>query len=95
MGTYMALIDVNEQEIQNVQTLAVIWGDIRNDIEELGGELRDAYAILGERDFLVLFDADTMEMAMQISIAMERYGLDTQTMELLPVDDLGKIVEDI
>lgn len=95
MGTYMALIDVNEPQIQNAQELAAIWGDIRNDIDEIGGTLHDSYAILGERDFLALFEADGRNTAMQISIRMESYGLDTQTMELVPEEEFGELVEDI
>lgn len=91
----MALVDVNEPEIQNPQQLATIWGDIENDVANRGGELIDAYAILGERDFLVLFEAEGRNQAFQISIAIERYGLDTQTMELIPQEDLGQLVEDI
>ncbi|WP_129115706.1 GYD domain-containing protein [Halegenticoccus tardaugens] len=94
MGTYSALVDVDESSFQNAQELATVWGEIRRDVEELGGELLDAYAVLGERDFLVLFEADDRDQAFKISIAMERYGLDTQTMEIIPVDDLGSIVED-
>ncbi|WP_101297301.1 GYD domain-containing protein [Halegenticoccus soli] len=94
MGTYSALIDVHESAFQNVQDLASVWGDIRADVEELGGELVDAYAILGERDFLVLFEAENRDQAFKISVALGRYGFDTQTMEIIPVDDLGRLVED-
>lgn len=95
MATYMALVDVNEPEIQNAQELATIWGEIRAEIDDHGGELRDAYAILGERDFLVVFEADDRDTALQLSLVIERYGLDTQTMEIMPVDQLGRIVEDV
>ena len=95
MDTYMALVDVDDQRIQNVQELAAIWGEIGNDITELGGELVDAYAILGEHDFLVVFEADGRDGAFKTSVSMERYGLDTQTMEIIPVEDLGRLVDDI
>lgn len=95
MATYMALVDVDDQRIQNVQELAAIWGEIGNDVTELGGELVDAYAILGEHDFLVVFEADGRDGAFKTSVSMERYGLDTQTMEIIPVEDLGGLVDDI
>lgn len=91
----MALVDVNEAQIQNVQELASMWGDIRNDIEGLGGELVDAYAILGDRDFLVLFDAEDREAAFQIAVAVERYGLDMQTMEIIPMEEFAQLVDDL
>ena len=94
MGTYVALVDVREEQIQNAQDLATVWSEIRDDVSDVGGELIDAYAVLGEHDFLVLFEADGPEHAMQISIGVERYGLDTQTMEVIPVERMGELVED-
>ena len=94
MGTYVALIEVREEQVQNAQDLATVWGEIREDVSDVGGELVDAYAVLGEHDFLVLFEADGVEQAMQISIGVERYGLDTQTMEVIPVERMGELVED-
>lgn len=95
MGTYMALVDVNDESAQNVQDLAAIWGDIRNDISGVGAELLDTYAILGEHDYLVLYEARDRDHAFQVSVKLEQYGLDTQTMELIPVDELGHLVEDL
>ena len=95
MGTYMALVDVTDETVQNVQDLATVWGDLTGDIEALGGELIDAYAILGEHDYIVIFEADGRDKAFQTSVSIERYGLDTQTMEIIPVDDLGELVQDI
>ena len=94
MGTYVALVEVRESDVQNAQDLATVWSEIRDDVSDVGGELIDAYAILGEHDFLVLFEADGAEQAMQISIGIERYGLDTQTMEAIPVDRMGELVDD-
>ena len=95
MPCYVVLADVNENEFQNPQELAAIWGSIRTDIEELDGELLDSYAILGGYDFLVLFEADNEESAVQIVMGIERHGLDTETMQAFPVDRLGEIIEDI
>jgi uncharacterized protein with GYD domain len=91
----MALVDVVDAEVQNAQELARIWGGLRNEIGERGGELRDAYAILGEHDYLLIFDAPDRDVALQISLVVERRGLDMQTMELIPVDRFGELVEDI
>ena len=94
MGTYVALVEVREEQVQNAQDLATVWGEIREDVSDVGGELIDAYAVLGAHDFLVLFEADGPEQAMQVSIGVERYGLDTQTMEVIPVERMGELVED-
>lgn len=91
----MSLVTVNEARIQNVQSLATVWGDIRNEINDHRGELLESYAILGEYDFLVLFEADDRYHAFQIALIIERRGLDMQTMEIIPTQEFGRLVEDI
>lgn len=95
MGTYMALVDVRECAPNNAQELATAWGELNHEIEELDADLLDAWAVLGERDFMVLFEADDREHALKISLLVERRGLDMQTMELIPVERFGAIVDDI
>jgi uncharacterized protein with GYD domain len=95
MNSYMALVEVVDERIQNAQELASIWGDLRNDIGDLGGEMNDAYAVLGDHDYLLLFDAPDHETALQISLVVERRGLDMHTHELLPVEEFGSLVQDI
>lgn len=95
MGTYMALVDVRECAPSNAQELAAAWGELNHEIEELDANLLDAWAVLGERDFMVLFEADDREHALKISLLVERRGLDMQTMELIPVERFGAIVDDI
>lgn len=95
MRSYMALVDVVDAEVQNAQELASVWGGLRHEIADVGGEMRDAYAILGEHDYLLIFDAPDRDTALQISLVVERRGLDMQTMELIPVERFGELVEDI
>jgi len=94
MPTYAAFANVETGEFQNAQELASIWGDLRQDLETRDCELRDAYVLLGERDVLLLFDADDRQAALEASIAAERYGIEMQTMEAMHVDDLGQLVEE-
>jgi uncharacterized protein with GYD domain len=95
MPTYIAHVDVNEDQFQNPQELVSIWGTIREDIEQLGGEITDTYAILGEYDFHVTFTVDSSETAFQVTQIIESQGLDTKTMEALPLDRLGELVDDV
>ena len=40
------------------------------------------------------FGVDGVERAMQPSVGVERYGLDTQTVDVIPVERMGEPVED-
>ena len=95
MSRYVVLANVDGREFQNAQEFASLWGTVRNDIEELDGEIIDAQALLGGYDFLVTLEADSVQLAMEIALAIERHGLDTKTMQALSVDQLGEIVDDI
>ncbi|MXR21246.1 GYD domain-containing protein [Halobacterium bonnevillei] len=94
MPTYAAFANVETGEYQNVQELASIWGDLRQDLETRNCDLLDAYILLGERDVLLLLEADSHDSALAASIAAQRYGIEMQTMEALHVDDLGELAED-
>lgn len=95
MVTYTTLADVSDDNLQNVQEWTKTWGKIRHEIEEFGGEVVDAYAVLGDHDFQFTFEAPDEEAAMKIAIAVERYGLDTQTHQLVDVERMGELTEDI
>lgn len=94
MPTYASLLDVRK-DFQNPQELTSIWGDVRSDLEEFDAQLRDTYAVLGEYDFLVIVDAPDRDAVFQAGIALERHGLDAQTMEIVPTDDLAGVVDDV
>lgn len=95
MPTYMILADVNEEEFQNPQDLTTVWGDVAADVEEIGGELRESYAVMGGYDFVLILEVDDTEDALQVAVAAERYGVDTETMQLFPVEQFSQIVDDV
>ena len=95
MPTYTSLAKVRERDVQNVQDLASIWGELRTEIEDFDAELLDTYAVLGDYDFIVLFESADREEAFKVALAMERHGLDMQTMEVIHTDRFAELVEDI
>ncbi|SFR60602.1 GYD domain-containing protein [Halogeometricum limi] len=95
MPTYIMHVDVNESEYQNSQELVSVWGTIREEMSELDAELLDTYAVLGSYDFDVRFEATDDDTAFQVTQVVERHGLDTETMQALPVERLGELVEDV
>lgn len=72
-----------------------IWGEIREDIDRLGGDLIESYALLGEYDYQLTVDVPEGDTAVQIAMAIERHGLDTTTMRAISIDRLGELVDDV
>lgn len=92
---FVALVDCNETTAQNIQELASIWGTIDNELAEIGARVDDAYAVLGEIDFLIVFHAPSTDVAFQADIILERHGFDVQMMEIAPTDRFSELVEDL
>jgi uncharacterized protein with GYD domain len=95
MPKYTVFADVVDNDLQNVHEWATTWGEINNEIEEFGGEILGGYAILGDHDFQFIYEADDGEAAIKIAMAIERYGLDTETSQVIDIDRLGELAEDI
>ncbi|WP_435345004.1 GYD domain-containing protein [Haloarchaeobius sp. HRN-SO-5] len=95
MALFISLVQVRDRDVNNVQDLATIWGELKLEIEEFDASLEDTYAILGDYDFVVVFDAADRNEAFKVALASERHGLDMQTMEAIPTSDFGQLVEDI
>ncbi|WP_158057828.1 GYD domain-containing protein [Halorussus halophilus] len=94
MPKYASLVNIRK-DFQNVQELTSIWGDIRAELEEHDAHLEETYAILGEYDFLLIIDAPDRDDVYKASMAIERHGLDLQTMEIVPTDEFATLVDDL
>lgn len=92
--TYVTLVDVVEPNVQNVQDLATVWGELAGEFEEVGAHVRESYAALGHVDFVVVFEAEDREAAFRASLVMERRGLDARTMPVAPTAQFAELVED-
>ena len=95
MPTYASTVQLDDRDVQNMQELASIWGEVRAEFEEHDVELRDSYAILGEHDFLVIFEAPNREGAFKSALTLHRHGLDAQTMEIMDTDDFSTLVDEV
>ncbi len=94
MAKYIALVRL-EDHVQNAQELTSFWGDLRGKLEEdFETTLEQSYAVLGEIDFVLIFDSPDRDAAAQAALAIGSYGLDTQTMELIPIDEFTDLVTD-
>ena len=96
MPTWVSLVKVTDAEFQNLQELTSIWGDIRLEAEEINAEIEitETYALLGQYDFLLVFEAPDRDAVFQLSLAVERQGLDMTTMEGVPIDHFADLVAD-
>lgn len=94
MATYASLVRV-QRDFQNIQELAVIWQEVEAEMEDFDGALIESFAVLGEFDFLAIFEAPDSDAALQVALTLQRNGLDMQTMEVVTTDRFASLVEDL
>jgi uncharacterized protein with GYD domain len=94
-STFVAHVTLQEEQAQNVQEFMSVFGAIQNDLEDLGCELQDTYALLGQHDFLFVYDAPSEAEAVQASVTMERRGLDVETSTAFRAAEMSKLVEEV
>lgn len=94
MQTWVSLVEVDGSEFQDLHELASLWGDINLELEEIDAELEETYALLGRYDFLLVFRAPDRDSVFEVSLAAERHGLDMNTMEGVPIEHFGSLVNE-
>ncbi|WP_266078252.1 GYD domain-containing protein [Haladaptatus caseinilyticus] len=93
MAKYVSLVKIRGS-VQNPQKLASSLGNLASEVDEYDAGIVESYAILGEYDFMVVFDAPDRNAAFRASIAIENQGLDAQTMEIIPIEEFANIVQE-
>lgn len=94
MQTWVSLVEVDGTSFQDLHELASLWGDINIELEEVDAEITDTYALLGRYDFLLVFEAPDRDAVFEVSLAAERHGLDMTTMEGVPIEHFGGLVNE-
>jgi len=62
-------------------------------IKQLGGEMKAAYALLGETDLLVVVDLPGIEAAVKASVALGKMtGISFTTCPAIPMAEFDKII---
>ncbi len=64
-------------------------------IQRLGGRLKDAYALLGESDLVMIVEMPNMTEAMKASILLsQQTGISFTTAAAIPVEEFDKMLGD-
>jgi len=65
-------------------------------IQKFGGEIKSIYALLGEKDLVIIATFPGTEQALKSSIAISKLtGIAFTTSEAIPVEDFDRMISDI
>lgn len=97
MSTYVILFQFTEQGIENIQQSPDRVEAAKNISRELGGEVKDFYALLGHRyDTLFILEAPDDETAARISATIGKQGnVRSETLRAFSETEFRKIVGSI
>ena len=65
---------------------------VSSTVKKLGGELKGAYALLGEHDVVLIVELPGMEQAMKCSLALAKQtGVSITTAPAIPIEQFDKL----
>ncbi len=85
MNKYILLTKLLHTELKSPEALTELSETVKKEINEKCPEIKwiENYAIAGPYDYLDIFEAETNEMAMKVSVIVSTYG--NSTTEIWPV----------
>jgi uncharacterized protein with GYD domain len=92
MATYLMFGSYSPESVRRISAKRT--DDTKELIEKHGGKLTAAYAMLGEKDLLLIVDFPTTEQAMKTSVALSRMlGIGFSTAPAVNVETFDKLTE--
>jgi uncharacterized protein with GYD domain len=86
--TYILLSSLNPGGLETLKERPDRLLEVNQEIERMGGHIKDQYAVLGPFDFVTILEAPDNETVAKISIGMGARGtVRIQTLSAIPIAD--------
>ncbi len=96
MPTFISLISYTDQGIRNVKDSPGRLGAARKMLQEMGGNLKEAYLTMGRYDLVVISEAPDAETIAKFMLAVGSIGnVKTTTLTAFPEADYMRIISDL
>ena len=93
MATYVVLFNLTAEGAKAAKTAPQAIEQAHEMIAKMGGKVVCCYVLMGEYDFLGVYELPSDEAAMMYAMGMASSGMvRTQTIKAFPYQDLGKLV---
>ena len=94
MATYFMFGSYSQESARKISAKRT--GETKELIEKYGGKLTAAYAMLGEKDIVLIVDMPSTEQAMKTSVALSRMlGVGFSTCPAVSVEVFDKLTEEL
>lgn len=94
MPTYILLSEVTDQGAATIKESPERIKEVNEEIEKLGAEVKEQWAVLGPYDFVNVVEAPDEETITRVSVVLGSRGtVKIQTLTALPIDEFIKSFE--
>ncbi len=71
-------------------------GKVLESVKRFGGEVRSIYALLGEKDLVLILDLPSAEQAMKVSVALHKLtGISFTTSPAVQVEEFDRMMREV
>jgi uncharacterized protein with GYD domain len=92
MATFIMTGDYNSEAIKGISAKRT--EQAREALQKVGGQIKEAYALLGQHDLVIVAEFPGVEEAMQGSLALTRLtGIGFTTAPAVPIADFDEFVK--
>jgi uncharacterized protein with GYD domain len=94
--TYISLISFTQQGIENIKESPNRYDAAKRTLEQLGGQMKDIYLVMGRYDIVAIYEASDDEIAAKFSLALGSKGaVRTETLRAFAEDEYRRIVSSL
>ena len=93
MNTYVLLINLTQQGIENIKEGSKRLEGAKKAFKSVGGELKEFFMVMGQYDMVVIAEAPDDQVAARLALMIGAQGnIRTQTMRALTEDEYQKVI---
>jgi uncharacterized protein with GYD domain len=93
MSIYISLLKMTPEGARDIKGLPARFEEFRKNLENTGGRLVGAYAVMGQYDYVAIVDVPDDATAMSLALKVSQKGTSaTQTMRAMSMDEFVKLV---
>ena len=93
MATYISLIRLTQQGIENIKESPARLDKAKQAFRAMGGELKEFYLVMGRYDAVLVAEAPDDETAAKLALAIGSAGnIRTETLRAFPEGEYRKII---
>jgi len=88
MSKYVVLSKLDEGGVERIKNDPSILTDVQEEVEALGGEVIDQYALLGSFDFMIIVEAQDNETVARMSVELgTRLNAQSESLPAIPMEE--------